>query len=96
MTPEEHIERAEWLLAINLDPEYDGSNAVVQNRLATAQVHVSIAFFKKQYPPEIGRPLRSSGRMHNHAYYDLCSVVCPAHDTDSTNYPRPISDNPQA
>lgn len=92
MTPEEHIAKAEWYLT---------SEEVVnaQAAIAAASVHVQIAFFKEQYPPEAGRPvpLRSSGRMHHHVKTGWCQpLACPAYGTDSTNYARPISDNPQA
>lgn len=124
MTPEEHIERAEWLLAFN-NTEGSGDEDLTKNRrVKTAEVHVRIAEFKKKYPPESGRPLRSgvdkkscptvgcpsvaghgddcnvpvrsSGRMHNHMYPKHCTTMCPAFGTDSTNYPRPVADNPQA
>lgn len=87
MTPEEHIEMAEKIIA-NYRNEADSIRA--------SEVHVSIAFFKKQYPPDGGRPIRSSGRMHNHPEIIMCYSACPAFGTDSTNYPRPIPDNPQA
>jgi hypothetical protein len=92
MTPEEHIERAERLLedASNLMPE-DGHWYA-----SRAAVHVAIAAHKKQFPPDSGRPIKSSGRMHDHVNTHFCSPNCPAFGTDSGNYPRSISDNPQA
>lgn len=92
MTPEEHIERAEWLLSLT---DKHGSS-VKPVSVKAAEVHVQIAFFKKQYPPEVGRPIQSSGRKHNHVNTDFCKPSCPAYGTDSTNYPRPIADSPQA
>lgn len=107
MTPEEHIERAELLLATT--EEMEEVLGLHELRIHKASVHVSIATHKKKYPPEGGRPLRSnessnskipvreSGRMHNHVKGRFClPASCPAHGTDSSNYPRPISDNPQA
>lgn len=93
MTPEDHIDKAEWYLTSEdvRDPEV---------AIRAAAVHVSIAFFKKQHPPEGGRPVKSSGVMHNHVRRGWCRVdvpnPCPAYGTDSTNYARPIPDNPQA
>lgn len=119
MTPEEHIERAEWLIS----PRCDTQNP------KKAAVHVAIAFFKKQHPPESGRPRPTfqryptgqvavegtdpypslppdhpmnqgktleSGNLHNHIERIPCLHTCPAYGTDSTNYARPIRDNPQA
>lgn len=106
MTPEEHIERAELLLATT--EEMEEVLGLHELRIHKASVHVSIATHKKKYPPEGGRPLRSnessnskipvreSRRMHNHAERIRCVGICPAFGTDSTNYPRLISDNPQA
>lgn len=143
MTPEEHIEKAERLLALNYDHQDQATTVVEKLRIESAAVHVRIAEYKKKYPPEAGRPIRhvdpltrkpvkhnhgfsedcpedcpvqqtpmeagrtpsevtvrSSGRMHNHVNASFCYPYgenpCPAFGTDSTNYARPISDNPQA
>jgi len=85
LTPEQHIERAEEAL--------ESRDPVAIHR---AGLHVALAEYKKKYPPENGRPVRSSGRMHDHIQRRRCTTECPAHNTDSNNYPRPIQDNPQA
>ena len=91
MTPEEHIARAEKYLA-----DQPGTYSQGELNAARAAVHVRIAEFKKKYSPDGGRPIRSSGRMHSHVNTHFCGPNCPAFGTDSTNYPRPIPDNPQA
>lgn len=94
MTPEEHIEEAERIAGtFSMNPEYD------MVRLRAAELHVAMAFYKKQNPPEEGRPIRqvrSSGQMHNHVKIQACTPRCLAFGTDSTNYARPVADNPQA
>lgn len=94
MTPEEHIEQAEFLLAVVRKHGIHVKPVTVK----AAEVHVLIAEYKQKYPPEVGRPLpvRESGRMHSHFATIVCYPGCPAFGTDSTNYPRPIPDNPQA
>jgi hypothetical protein len=108
MTPEEHIAKAELLMEMVYDKEDHAGFQDNFLRCRAAELHVLIASHKKQHPPESGRPLRSreavnsalpvrsSGRMHNHVNTHFCKVDCPAHETDSTNYQRSISDNPQA
>lgn len=86
MTPEEHIEMAEKIIA-NYRNEADSIRA--------SEVHVSIAFFKKQYPPETGRPI---------VKYPMGQLGVqggkPPYpglpDDHPMNKGRPISDNPQA
>lgn len=51
MTPEEHIERAEWLLTYELGTDDENRYAV-----EAAAVHVAIADHKKRFPPDSGRP----------------------------------------
>lgn len=52
MTPEEHIEQAEWLLGGG------GSNSMDRGflRIRKAAIHVAIANHKKKFPPDSGRP----------------------------------------
>lgn len=47
MTPEEHIERAEWILEL---PNASKSG------IKKAAIHVAIADHKKRFPPDSGRP----------------------------------------
>lgn len=96
MTPEEHVAKAEQLLEVLDDPERFAEISQDLVVISRAQVHMLIANHKKKYPPKSGRPLRSSGRMHSHANTFACIPACPAYGTDSTNYPRPLPDRPQA
>lgn len=83
MTPEEHIERAEWLLALTDKHGTSVKPVTVQ----AAEVHVRIAEYKQRFPPEAGRPLPrplSADKIrsvvpHSHAFGDVCDTDCPAH-----------------
>ena len=61
MTSEEHIERAEWLLALVTLPGDEATAKENELRVSLANTHVAIAFYKKQYPPESGRPIPKAG-----------------------------------
>lgn len=65
MTPEEHVELAEKIIA-NYRNERDAVKA--------AEVHVRIAEFQKRYPPEAGRPIIK--RFHNHPPDSPCTSDC--------------------
>lgn len=85
MTPEEHIERAEWLLAL------DNGN---DRSVAAAAVHVAIADHKKKYPPDGGRPLQRFPMGQIGVSGTKPYPALP--DDHPMNKGRPISDNPQA
>ena len=84
MTPEEHIEMAERII----DNYRNDADA-----LRAAEVHVSIAFFKKQYPPDGGRPVPSSQVSD---YIAKVEAECIAPVWKGQVRPRPVRDNPQA
>lgn len=90
MTPEEHIKEAEDLLGYtNQDDNLD----IHALRIQKAAVHVQIADWKKQYPPDSGRPLVQYpvGQLSRGAkpYPNLP-------EDHELNRGRPIADNPQA